>query len=95
MVAELQESLPRELDFVHEGQNAEACARNFRNQSPHLAAFVKIPEVDWSITTKKVLTMEFMEGVGVTDIAKQEELGIDRADVAHLVSLRLFPPIWS
>jgi hypothetical protein len=36
--------------------------------------------------------MEFMEGVGVTDIAKQEELGIDRADVAHLVSLRLFPP---
>ncbi|GAQ84896.1 ABC transporter-like protein [Klebsormidium nitens] len=86
LVAELQESLPRELDFVHEGQNAEACARNFKSKSPHLAPYVKIPEIDWSLTSTKVLTMEFMDGVGVTDVAKQKELGIRTADVAHLVS---------
>lgn len=85
LVAELQESLPRELDFIHEGQNAEECARNFRTKSPHLASHVKIPEIDWSLTSTKVLTMEFMDGVGVTDVAKQKELGIRTADVAHLV----------
>jgi ubiquinone biosynthesis protein len=56
LVAEFEGVIRRELDYESEAQNARRFAANFA-QTP-----VKIPKVYTELSTKKVLTMEFIEG---------------------------------
>lgn len=46
-----------ELNFYHEGKNADRFRNNLRDN-----ANVCIPKIQWLYTTGKVLTMEYMEG---------------------------------
>eukprot|EP00850_Spirogloea_muscicola_P005059 SM000022S07273 [mRNA] locus=s22:906467:908354:+ [translate_table: standard] len=54
--------------------------------SPELAPAVAVPEIHWGLSSSRVLTMEFMDGVRVTDAGAVEGLGLRPADVAKLVS---------
>ncbi|MBV9452732.1 MAG: phosphotransferase [Rubrobacter sp.] len=56
LVAEFEGVIRRELDYQAEAQNARRFTANFAGTS------VKIPKVYTEISTKKVLTMEFIEG---------------------------------
>ncbi|KAK8705644.1 hypothetical protein V6N13_049241 [Hibiscus sabdariffa] len=62
LVAEIRESSPKELDFLIETKNSVKCLENFHKLSPHIADYVYAPEVHWSLSTSKLLTMEFMDG---------------------------------
>lgn len=64
---EFASSLRLELDYRNEGRNAERFRRNFRNNNQ-----VLIPKIYWEFTTQRVLTMEYMEGIKVTQIAEKE-----------------------
>ncbi|XAR71931.1 Cadmium-transporting ATPase [Bertholletia excelsa] len=86
LVDEVHESLPKELDFRVEAQNSVKCMENFRKLSPHIADYVYAPRVYWSLSTSKLLTMEFMDGVQVNDVKKIKALGIQPHDVVKLVS---------
>lgn len=86
LVAEIRESLPKELDFLIEAKNSVKCLENFRKLSPHIADYVYAPEVHWSLSTSKLLTMEFMDGAYVNDVITIQKLGIQPSDVARLVS---------
>ena len=72
---EMLKYVPMELDFVNEGRNCERIGRNFAAQSD-----VMVPKVYWEFTSRRVLTMEFMEGIKVTEL---EGTGINRRDVAQ------------
>ena len=72
---EMLKYVPMELDFVNEGRNCERIGRNFAAQSD-----VMVPEVYWEFTSRRVLTMELMEGVKVTELVGT---GINRHDVAQ------------
>ena len=52
----------RELDFTIEGRTAERV-------SAASQGFVLIPAVCWGLTTKRVLTMEYVEGVSASQLA--------------------------
>ncbi len=70
-----------ELDYIQEGKNAETFAANLSTDSDLL-----IPAIIWPLTTKKVLTMEFMEGMKITDTTALNEAVIDRKKLAsHLL----------
>ena len=56
LVAEFEGVIRRELDYESEAQNARRFAANFAGTP------VKIPKVYTELSTKKVLTMEFIEG---------------------------------
>lgn len=86
LLAEVKESVPKELDFLNEARNAELCVRNFARLSPKLAPRIVVPGVDYSLSTSRLLVMEFMEGVGVTDVAGIKKLGVRPIDVARLIS---------
>ncbi|KAE8689611.1 putative ABC1 protein [Hibiscus syriacus] len=96
LVAEIRESLPKasyfdnllfdELDFLIEAKNSVKCLENFRKMSPHIADYVYAPEVVWSLTTSKLLTMEFMDGVQVNDVNSIRRLGMQPGEVSKLVS---------
>ena len=51
LAAEMRESLPRELNFIHEAENARKVAENFKRN-----AVLKIPKVFWA--DRRVLCME-------------------------------------
>ncbi|XP_022743588.1 putative ABC1 protein At2g40090 isoform X1 [Durio zibethinus] len=86
LVAEIRESLPKELDFLIEAKNSVKCLENFRKLSPHIADCVYAPKVYWSLSTSKLLTMEFMDGAQVNDVITIRRLGIQPNEVARLVS---------
>ncbi|KAJ4720059.1 Protein kinase [Melia azedarach] len=86
LVAEIRESLPKELDFLLEAKNSERVLDNFRKLSPHIANFVYAPKVYWNLSTSKLLIMEFMDGAQVNDVKAIRKLGIQPNEVARLVS---------
>jgi predicted unusual protein kinase regulating ubiquinone biosynthesis (AarF/ABC1/UbiB family) len=70
-----------ELDYIQEGKNAETFARNFANNSK-----IKIPLVYWPFTTSKVLTLEYLEGIKITDFDMIDKRGIDRKEVGRILA---------
>lgn len=77
LVQEFSRSLLEEIDYVHEGQNAERFAKNFKGRTE-----VRVPSVVWSHTSRRVLTLEDVGAVKITDYAGIEAAGIDRRQVA-------------
>lgn len=77
-VAEFAFTLCNELDYVREGRNADRIRANFAGD-PSL----HVPAVYWEYTTKKVLTMEALEGIKVSDLNALDAAGIDRHELAE------------
>ncbi|VFQ81156.1 unnamed protein product [Cuscuta campestris] len=86
LVDEVRESIPKELDFLVEAKNSVKCMDNFRKLSPHIANYVYAPRVYWTLSTSKLLTMEFMDAAQVNDVKVIQSLAIRPMDVAKLVS---------
>ncbi|GKY99659.1 hypothetical protein MPSEU_000919900 [Mayamaea pseudoterrestris] len=80
---EIAPHLPKELDFINEGRNAERAAGNLK-QTGNLACVV--PKILWEQSSSRVLTMEFEEGFNVTDVDAIRKAGLRERDVARLVS---------
>lgn len=70
-------TLRRELDFVLEGRNADKLARIHENDET-----VKIPEIYWDYTTKRVITMEFIKGIKISEVEELDKAGLDRYKIA-------------
>lgn len=77
LVDETKRNLPKELNFLHEAQNADKVRRMFS----HLD-FLVIPGVYPELCSEKVLTMEFCEGRQISDVAYFREHDIDTHDVS-------------
>ncbi len=73
IVDEFSLSLNMELDYGIEGRNAEKIAAQFKDDD-----MIRIPEVYWDYSTKRVLTMEFVEGIKINDVKSLDEIGFDR-----------------
>lgn len=73
IVAEFARSLKAELDYLHEGRNAERFAANFEGDES-----IQIPRVFWESTTSRVLTLERIDGVKIDDLVALDLEGIDR-----------------
>lgn len=78
IVREFERSINKEMNLVLEATHMERFAHNFRGD-----ATVHVPRVYREYSTRKVLTMEFIEGIKVTDVAAMREKGIDIELLAH------------
>jgi len=78
LLAEFSRALYEEIDYLHEGKNAETFAHNFESRPD-----VRVPKVVWSHTTRRVLTLEYIEAIKITDYSAIEAAGIDRGEVAN------------
>ena len=72
IVDEFGTKLFEEIDYLHEGKNAEKFAANFLDDPE-----VKVPAIYWQYSNHRVLTLEWIEGVKLTDIRKIEAAGLD------------------
>lgn len=82
VIDEFSRAIGKELDFKLEGRHFDIFRRNFADM-PEVA----MPEVFWEYTTPKVLTMEFIDGVKISDFfvgkAKTKGKGIDPKIIAQ------------
>jgi predicted unusual protein kinase regulating ubiquinone biosynthesis (AarF/ABC1/UbiB family) len=77
LIEEFTRTLYEEMDYVNEGKNAEKFAENFKDQEN-----VRVPKVYWDFTTRRVLTLEDVQNIKITDYAAIDQAGIDRIEVA-------------
>jgi predicted unusual protein kinase regulating ubiquinone biosynthesis (AarF/ABC1/UbiB family) len=70
-----------ELDYLHEGKNAERFRENFKEDDR-----IIIPGVKWEYTTRKVLTLEFVGGIKITECDAVKSSGIDCRQVVNLLA---------
>jgi ubiquinone biosynthesis protein len=78
VVAEFQRMLRRELDFGREQRNLQQFAKNFRGE-----CILRVPRTHAELSTSRVLTMEFLEGVPLSDMASVRNDGFDLDEVAR------------
>ena len=71
---EMAPQLPKELDFVREGKNAEEAAGHVEK----LGLPCCIPKIVWKNTSSRVLTMEFEDGFKSTDVQSLEASGLKK-----------------
>ena len=80
IVEELSQALRDELDYTVEGRNAARLRRNLSDD-----ARVIIPQVHWSHSTRRVLTMEALEGFKLTDVQRLRQERYDLPAVAEVM----------
>jgi len=80
LISELESTVQLEIDYLSEGKNAEAFGRNFAGHK-----MIHVPRVAWSRTTERVLTLENVYAIKITDYEAITAAGIDRADVAKVL----------
>ncbi len=80
LVEEFAATTREEIDYVAEAKNAETFSTAFQD-NPR----VHIPEVVWSLSTRRVLTLENVAAIKIGDYEAITAAGIDRAAVASAV----------
>jgi len=81
VIREIGELIPLELDFENEARNARRFAANFADDTS-----VRFPVPMEHLTRRTVLTMTFMDGVKISDVAALDRQGIDKHAVADLLT---------
>ncbi len=80
IVSEFARTIGDELDFLREGSNAERFKVYFADNP-----MIYVPSVFWEYTTEKVLVLEAIDGIKISDYEAIEAAGIDRKRVAQEV----------
>ena len=75
---EFADTLHAELDYLREARNAERFLANFEGDPD-----VHIPRVFWETTTSRVLTLERIRGINISDLEALDAAGIDRRALAE------------
>ncbi len=78
LLDEFARILYEEIDYLAEGRNAETFGVNFANRPD-----VCVPRVFWPQTTRRVLTLEDVFAIKITDYDAISAAGIDRGEVAQ------------
>jgi ubiquinone biosynthesis protein len=77
LVDEFGQSILSEMDYRNEAANVRLLARNMDQFD-----LIHVPMIYSELTTSKVLTMEFLPGVKITDVQAIDEAGLDRKILA-------------
>ena len=78
ILEEFTATVREELDYLSEGKNAEVFATNFKEDGG-----VHVPRVVWSRTSRRVLTLEDVTAIKITDYESITAAGINREEVAE------------
>ena len=79
---EFVHALRAQLDYLQEARNAERFSANFASDP-----WVQIPRTFPDLTTSRVITLERIRGMKITDLAALDEAGLDRHALAERTAL--------
>jgi len=89
IVEELSAAIRQELNFEQEARNADLFYSNYKNDR-----HVLIPRVFWKLSSRRVLTMEFLAGIKISDFAELKQANFKTAEIAENLLAALFTQIY-
>jgi ubiquinone biosynthesis protein len=72
VVKQYRQTILDELDLIREAANASQLRRNFNDDSK-----LYVPEVYWPLVRKKVMVMERIHGIPISNITALQDAGVD------------------
>jgi ubiquinone biosynthesis protein len=78
LAQEFADTLRSEQNYEQEGHNIDRYRQMFAGEG-----YVRVPKVYWETTTRRVLTMERMAGIKITDVKALDAAGLDRREIAR------------
>ena len=90
LVEEFATTSLQEIDYLHEAANSERFAEEFSGD-PRVA----VPAVAWERTTRRVLTLEDVTAIKITDAESLRAAGIDPAEVAPVFAEVMFDQLFT
>lgn len=89
VVEELGDALRKELDFSQEARNADVFRHNFAKDDK-----VAIPEVFWAFSSRRVLTLEYLEGIKISDYNALHQANYNPEKIASNLVDALFKQVY-
>ncbi|WP_125132245.1 AarF/UbiB family protein [Microbacterium sp. 10M-3C3] len=89
LVEEFAATSLEEIDYLHEAANAERFAVDFA-ADPRVA----VPEVVWERTTRRVLTLQDVTAIKISDTGALRAAGIDPTEVARAFAAVMFDQLF-
>ncbi len=80
-IKEFADVIFEELDYYKEANNAEVFRQNFSKWN-----FIHVPQIYWSHSSSRVLTMEFIHGTKVLELEELKARGIEPKEIIKLMS---------
>lgn len=90
LVEEFAQTSLEEIDYLHEAVNLERFAEDFAGDER-----VAVPRVVWERCTRKVLTLEDVTAIKITDTKALVTAGIDPVQVAPLFAAVMFDQLFT
>ncbi|NUU05893.1 AarF/UbiB family protein [Leifsonia sp. C5G2] len=90
LVEEFARTSLQEIDYLHEAANSERFAEEFDGDGR-----VAVPEVVWERTTMRVLTLQDVTAIKITDADGLRAAGIDPAEVAPVFAEVMFDQLFT
>jgi ubiquinone biosynthesis protein len=78
LAREFADTLRTEQNYEQEGHNIDRFRQIFGSEE-----YVRVPKVHWETTTRRVLTMERMQGIKITNVNALQAAGLDCKAVAR------------
>ena len=77
IAAAMERNAPEEVDFIHEGCAAEEIAALLADRGD-----VVVPRIHWERSSRRVLTMDYLDGIKITNLEALHAAGVDSTEVA-------------
>jgi ubiquinone biosynthesis protein len=78
IVSDFASQIRHELDFIHDGRNADRLRFNMRDQKK-----IRVPKIFWEQSTRYLLVMEYIEGVRIDHLDEIRAMEIDPKELAE------------
>ena len=77
IIDEIGKTLFEEIDFIQEGRNADRFRKNLKYEER-----IYIPKVFWQYTTRKLITIEYVGGIKITDLNSLKQNNLNPEELA-------------
>ncbi len=77
IIDEIGKTLFEEIDFIQEGKNADHLRKNLKHEER-----IYIPKIFWQYTTKKLIVIEFVSGIKITDLELLKQKNLNPKELA-------------
>jgi len=81
IVEEFTKVIRSELDYGTGGRNAERFRKNFEDDKT-----IYTPKIYWEFSSRRILTMELIEGIKINNLKELDKIGYDRKKIAENVA---------
>ncbi len=94
LVASFEDSIIKELDFIHESINIQRFHNNFAADESD-EGYIHSPKSYPELTTGLVLTLEFIDGIKISDTKKLREAGYDPKLIGDRLAFSYFKQVFN